>query len=71
MQTKIWLSLVILLITASAFQKNKWEVLFDGTSTEHWRGYKKDYLPAEWTIEDGSLTLTKKGGGYIVTKEVY
>ncbi len=38
---------------------------------EHWRGYQKDYLPAEWQVEEGALTLTKKGGGYIVTKEAF
>lgn len=67
--------IAITMLIVSAFttlhNKGKWEVLFDGTSTEHWRGYKKDNLPAEWTIEDGTLTLTKKGGGYIVTKEQY
>ncbi|MFD2888715.1 3-keto-disaccharide hydrolase [Chitinophaga cymbidii] len=51
--------------------KGKWTALFDGTSTDHWRGYKKDHLPAEWKIEDGTFTLTKKGGGYIVTKEQF
>jgi hypothetical protein len=62
----------IALLTVSAFtEKGKWEVLFDGATTEHWRGYKKDHLPPEWTIENGTLTLTKKGGGYIVTKEQY
>ena len=61
----------IVLCTAFSFRKKKWEVLFDGTSTEQWRGYKKDSLPAEWAIENGTLTLTKKGGGYLVTKEVY
>jgi hypothetical protein len=47
------------------------EVLFDGKSTNKWRGYKKDYLPAEWQIEGDALVLTQKGGGYIVTKEQY
>ena len=54
-----------------ALKRGKWEVLFDGKSTEHWRGFRKDYLPSEWIIENGTLTLTKKGGGYIVTKEQY
>ncbi|MRG44954.1 DUF1080 domain-containing protein [Chitinophaga sp. SYP-B3965] len=40
-------------------------------SADQWRGYQKDHLPAEWIVEDGALTLTKKGGGYIVTKEEY
>lgn len=51
--------------------KDRWIALFDGKSTDHWRGYKKDHLPAEWKIEDGTLALTRKGGGYIVTKEQF
>lgn len=41
------------------------------SSPDQWRGYQKDYLPEEWRIENGALTLTKKGGGYIVTKEEF
>jgi hypothetical protein len=74
MQKITVLSLGIVLLAVAAFRptkKGKWEVLFDGTSTEHWRGYKRDTLPSQWIIENGTLTLTKKGGGYIVTKEQY
>lgn len=63
--------IAVLLPLCSFSPGEKWIVLFDGTSTEHWRGYKKDHLPEEWKIENGMLTLTKKGGGYIVTKEQY
>ncbi len=43
-------------------------VLFDGTSTDGWRGYGKDHLPAKWTIEEGALTYTpsNKEGGDII-----
>ena len=27
-----------------------WMVLFDGTSTEHWRGYRTDSLPEAWGV---------------------
>lgn len=66
MQWVTMLSLGMVLF-ASPPKKGKWETL----SIEHWRGYKKNYLPSEWTMEGGALTLTKKGGGYIVTKEEY
>jgi len=33
-----------------------WEILFDGSSTEKWRGYKKtDFPNASWKFEDGVL----------------
>ena len=38
-------------------------VLFDGTSTEGWRGYGMETLPARWTIEDGCLKINGSGGG--------
>jgi hypothetical protein len=47
-----------------------WKLLFDGKdASAHWRGYKKDSLPAEWVVEDGALL--RKGGGDIITKEKY
>ncbi|MCX2739740.1 3-keto-disaccharide hydrolase [Pontibacter anaerobius] len=48
-----------------------WVLLFDGKSMEHWRGFKKDAVPAAWQIEDGAIALVGKGGGDIVTKEEY
>lgn len=43
-------------------------VLFDGTSTDGWRGYGKDHLPEKWSIEEGALTYTpsNKEGGDII-----
>src|SRR3954469_9956366 len=35
-----------------------WRPLFDGTSTDAWRGYKSQTLPAGWRIADGVLTKT-------------
>src|SRR5699024_3400429 len=49
-----------------------WELLFDGSSTEHWRLYNEDYFPKEsWVAEDGLLTYSGSGGGTIITKEKY
>ena len=36
---------------------NEWVYLFDGTSTDGWRAYNGDKLPAQWTIVDGALTF--------------
>lgn len=38
-------------------------VLFDGTSTEGWRGYNQTELPARWSIEDGALKISGSGTG--------
>jgi hypothetical protein len=35
-----------------------WRSLFDGTSTNAWRGYKQQTMPAGWRIVDGVLTKT-------------
>jgi hypothetical protein len=44
-------------------------VLFDGTSTEGWRGYNKDTLPGKWDIEDGALKFSGTGGGEAQEKD--
>lgn len=50
-----------------------WIVLFDGSGTEHWRGYRKDAMPESWVVtDDGALYLTGEGeGGDIVTTDQY
>ncbi len=45
-------------------QEEGWELLFDGESTEGWRGYGKDSFPDEgWVIEDGTLKVLGTGAG--------
>jgi hypothetical protein len=54
-----------------------WEVLFDGTNLEHWKGYLTEQVSDNWKIEEGILTLyppkeRKKGESYnIVSKKNY
>jgi len=41
-----------------------WTSLFDGTTTDGWRGYKQKSFPEKgWSIEDGCLKVEAKGGG--------
>ena len=50
-----------------------WIVLFDGTSTDAWRGFQRQDFPVDgWKIENGSLK-TIVGGDQcdIITKEKY
>ena len=50
-----------------------WEVLFDGTSTDAFRGWKQDAFPSHgWVIEDGTLHIQPNAkAGDIVTKKKY
>ena len=53
-------------------QGDNWEILFDGTNVEQWRGKVLDEFPSNgWKIENGLLFLAEKGGGDIVTKKRY
>lgn len=49
-----------------------WKLLFDGKSTDGWRGYGRDTFPTNgWVAEDGCLKNEARGGGDIVTKEKF
>lgn len=58
--------------------KNNWELLWDGETTQGWRGARLDEFPEKgWEIKDGELTVLPSGGeesaagGDIVTTELY
>jgi hypothetical protein len=41
-----------------------WELLFDGTGTEKWRGaHKEDFPLSGWKAEDGLMVIQAGGGG--------
>ena len=46
-----------------------WELLFDGTSMEGWRGYNQEGLPEGWAARDGMLTRVGPGGDIITDRE--
>jgi lysophospholipase L1-like esterase/type 1 glutamine amidotransferase len=50
-----------------------WELLFDGSTTKGWRGFKKDAFPTKgWTITAGTLHRPAgEGGGDIVTDQEF
>jgi hypothetical protein len=45
-----------------------WKLLFDGTNTDQWRGYKSETLPSAWMAMDGTL-MKDRPAGDIMTKE--
>ncbi|CAH8281423.1 uncharacterized protein DUF1080 [Mariniflexile fucanivorans] len=58
--------------------KNGWKLLWDGKTTNGWRGAKLDEFPTEgWKMEDGILSVLSSGGGEarnggdIVTTELF
>jgi len=45
-------------------KKDGWKLLFDGVSTKGWRAIGKPAFPEKgWSVEDGCLKHTAKGGG--------
>lgn len=64
--------LITLLVCNQSIQaQTEWEVLFDGTNMDKWRGKTEPTFPAHaWKYADGILYLDGKGGD-IITKETY
>lgn len=52
-------------------QLDGWRLLFNGEDMDSWRNFKKPGLDDKWVVEDGTMTLTGKGGGDILTKKAY
>ena len=54
-------------------RKVGWKLLFDGTTTRGWRGYKMAAMPAKgWKVEDGLLKkVGGEQGGDIITEEKF
>jgi hypothetical protein len=48
-----------------------WKLLFDGKSTEGWRGFKTPEPDAGWTVTDGALGPDPKTSRDIMTKETF
>jgi hypothetical protein len=48
-------------------------LLFDGKTSDGWRGYKKDFFPDKWIIEEGTLHFNPdadgKGGDIVYDKK--
>ena len=44
-----------------------WQLLFDGRTTDGWRGYMHQDLPAGWQVVDGLLTRVSRAGDIVTT----
>lgn len=50
-----------------------WVVLFDGSNFNNWKGYLKEDMHPEWTINDGAMLFTpgEQGGKNIISRDKY
>lgn len=54
-----------------------WELLFDGTDLEKWRGFRMDRVPDGWSVDDGTIHFAPPKGGEgvrrsdLITRELY
>ena len=51
-------------------KRSGWELLFDGTSLEGFKGYQQDTPGAGWQVIDGAIVRTEAAGD-LLTKETY
>jgi hypothetical protein len=63
MKTYLYLLASLFLLTScNNNQNNKdWIYLFDGETTDGWRGYNSDELPPGWMAKDGMLMFEREG----------
>lgn len=57
--------------SALAQKKGKWVSLFDGKTLSGWKSYNKPALSNKWVVDGGTLHLTEKGAGDLITVGEY
>jgi len=58
-------------VLTTAERAEGWRLLFDGSSLDAWRGYRKPAIPGGWQAIDGSLVLVGAGAGDIITRDQF
>ncbi len=46
-----------------------WQLLFDGQTTNGWRGFRRPDMPAGWRVVDGELQRVGRGGDIITVEQ--
>ncbi len=54
---------------SSKEKQDGWRLLFDGSTTNGWRGFKKSGVPDGWKVVDGAITRVGEGGDLITNDE--
>ena len=49
----------------AAEKADGWRLLFYGTTTKGWRGYRRTGVPAGWQARDGALVRVEKAGDLV------
>lgn len=58
--------------TLSQEEKNAgFKLIFDGKSLDGFRNYKDKAPNPKWQVKDGAIVLVEKGGGNLITSEVF
>jgi hypothetical protein len=52
-------------------RRSGWRLLFDGQSSDAFRGYRQTKVPAGWVVEEGTLVRKAAGAGDLVTKDTF
>lgn len=52
-----------------AEKKQGWILLFDGKTTDGWRGYNSTGVPEQWSVQDGTLHTVGRGRDLIYEKK--
>jgi len=53
----------------SAERAAGWRLLFDGRTTDGWRGFKLNNMPDGWKVVDGALTRVAAAGDILTTQK--
>jgi len=54
---------------SEAEKKDGWQLMFDGKTSNGWRGYKRDHFPNGWVVENGTIQCLGSGRGEAGSKE--
>ena len=54
-----------------AEQEAGWQLLFDGKNLDQWRTYGQQNVKSAWQIENGTMVLTRRGGGDLISRESF
>ena len=52
-------------------RRSGWRLLFDGQSSDAFRGYRRNDVPAGWVVEEGALVRRSAGAGDLITKDTF
>ncbi len=52
-------------------KKGKWVQLFNGKTLDGWHSYLQEKVNPQWTVENGVIALTGKGGKDLLTDQLF